>query len=72
MSEKDRQQFKGDITIADLYPNLSPAEHQEAEYRLLCYLAVVKEVFEEICNSKPEILTELKRRAMLRGEREIS
>jgi hypothetical protein len=72
MPEKDYRKFDGDITIADLYPDLSPAEQQEAEYRMLRYLAVVKEIFEEICESKPEVLTELERRAMLRKERNNS
>lgn len=69
MSEKDSRQFEGDITIADLYPDLSLDEQQEAEYRLLRYLEAVKEIFEEICESKPEVLTELERRAMLRKKR---
>jgi hypothetical protein len=69
MPEKDYRHFEGDITVADLYPELSPAEQQEAEYRLLRYLAVVKDIFEEICESNPELLTELERRAMLRKER---
>ena len=70
MSEKDYRQFDGEITIADLYPDLSPEQQQEAEYRMLRYLAVVKEIFEEICESQPEVLTELERRAMLRKERQ--
>jgi hypothetical protein len=70
MPEKDARQFEGDITIADLYPDLSPEQQAEAEYRMLRYLAVVKEIFEEICESKPELLTELERRAMLRKERQ--
>lgn len=70
MPENDHRQFEGDITIADLYPDLSPEQLHEAEYRMLRYLAVVKEIFEEICESKPEILTELERRAMLRKERQ--
>jgi hypothetical protein len=70
MPEKDYRQLERDITVADLYPDLSPEELQEAEYRMLRYLAVVKEIFEEICESKPEILTELERRAMLRKERQ--
>jgi hypothetical protein len=72
MPEKEYSQSERDITIADLYPDLSPDEQQEAEYRLLRYLAVVKEIFEEICESKPELLTELERRAMLRKERNKS
>jgi hypothetical protein len=72
MLENNYRQFESDITIADLYPDLSPEEQAEAEYRLLRYLAVVKEIFEEICESKPEILTELERRAMLRKERNNS
>jgi hypothetical protein len=69
MPENEYRQLKGEITIADLYPELSPDEQQEAEYRMLRYLAVVKEIFEEICESKPEVLTELERRVMLRKKR---
>lgn len=69
MSKKDYRQFERDITITDLYPDLSPEQQQEVEYRMLRYLTVVKEIFEEICESKPELLTELERRAMLRKER---
>ncbi len=69
MSEKKCQQYEGDITIADLYPDLWPEEQAEAEYRMLRYLAVVKDIFEQICAEKPELLTELERRAMLRKQR---
>lgn len=70
MSKDNYRQFNDDITIGDLYPDLSLEQQQEAEYRMLRYLAVVKDIFEEICESKPEVLTELKRRAMLRKERQ--
>ena len=69
MPEKDYQNG-GDITVADLYPDLSPARQREAEYRLLRYMAVVKRIFERICRERPELLTELERRAMLRRERQ--
>lgn len=72
MPEKEFPQFEGEISISDLYPDLSPEEQREAEYRLFRYFAVVKEIFEEICESKPEVLTELERRAMLRKERDKS
>ncbi len=70
MTEKDYQNSKGEITVADLYPDLSPAEQAEAEYRMLRYLTVVREIFERICEKNPNILTELERRAMLRKERQ--
>lgn len=70
MLQKDYDQFEGGITIADLYPDLPPKQQAEAEYRMLRYLAVVKEIFEQICDEKPSILTELERRAMLRKEAE--
>lgn len=69
MSEKDHRQFDGNISVADLYPDLSSEKQQEAEYRLLRYLAVVKEIFERVAQENPEVLTELERRAMLRKER---
>lgn len=58
------------ITIADLYPELSPEQQADAEYRLLGYLAVVKRIFERICREKPKVLTELERRATLRRQRD--
>lgn len=57
-----------DITIADLYPELTPEEQAEAEANWLSYLSVVKRIFEHICEEKPEILTELEKRARLRKE----
>jgi len=63
---------KNEITVADLYPDLSPEQQQEAKYRMLRYLAVVKDIFEQICEDNPELLTELERRAMLRKERNNS
>jgi hypothetical protein len=68
MSNNDFSQFD-EITVADLYPELSKEELDEAEYRMLRYLAVVKEIFEEICEEKPELLTELEQQFMLRKER---
>lgn len=72
MREKNYPQPEGGITIADLYPDLSPEQQAAAEYRLLRYLAVVKEVFEQIVQENPGVLTELERRAMLREERNNS
>lgn len=69
MPRKDDRQIDGDITINNLYPDLSPEQQAEVEYRMLRYLAVIKDIFEQICQSKPEILTELERRAMLRKKR---
>lgn len=72
MPGKDYRKFDREITIADLYPDLSPQEQREAEYRLLRYLAVVKRIFERISRENPELLTELERRAMLRKKRDNS
>lgn len=69
MTEKDSPQLNGRITIHDLYPELSPEQQAEAEYHLLRYLALVKRIFERIAREKPELLTKLERRAMLRKER---
>jgi hypothetical protein len=72
MTEKDFRQFNGQIAIGDLYPELSPDEQAEAEYHLLRYLRLVRRIFERIRREKPELLTELERRAMLRKERQKS
>lgn len=66
MPENELRKFEGEITIDDLYPDLSPEKQAAAEYRMLRYLAVVKEIFEQICREDTELLTELERRAMLR------
>ena len=60
---------QNEITIADLYPDLSPEQQAEVEYRMLRYLALAKDTFEQICEENPKLLTELERRAMLRKER---
>lgn len=72
MPEKEKAKIKREITVADLYPNLSPEERSEAKYHLLRYLAAVKSVFEQIASDNPAALTELKRRAMLRKLRNAS
>ena len=58
------------ISAADLYPELTAEEQYEAEENLRRYLAVVKQIFEHIQAEKPKILTELRRRARLRREKE--
>lgn len=58
-----------DITIADLYPELSPEEQAEAKENWLRYLQVVRRIFEYIGEDHPEILTELEKRARLRKEK---
>ncbi len=65
MNENPSQNEK-EITVSDLYPKLSPERQAEARENWLRYLAITKRIFEYICREKPEILTELKRRAMLR------
>ena len=66
MTKKDQSRFEDNLTIADLYPDLSPEEQRKAEYRLLRYLITVRKIFERVVREDPELLTELKRRAMLR------
>lgn len=58
-----------EITIADLYPDLTPEEQAEAKEAWLQYLRIVRRIFEYIHSEKPEILTELERRAMLRKKK---
>jgi len=52
--------------ITNLYPGLTEVQKADAEYRLLGYLAVVKRIFDRVCEERPEILTELERCASLR------
>lgn len=56
------------ITIADLYPGLSPEHQAEAEFYLLGYLDVVRRIFERISQENPELLTELEKTANLKGK----
>jgi hypothetical protein len=42
---------KDEITIADLYPDLTPEQQAEAEYRLLRYLAVVRSIYDDLVES---------------------
>jgi hypothetical protein len=72
MPEQSTRQFDesgDDITIADLYPNLTLEEQAEAEYRLHGYLAIVRRIFERVARERPDVLTELEERAMLRKRR---
>ena len=57
------------ITISELYPVLTIEEQAEAEENLLRYLAVVRRIFADIANQKPEILTEIRKGARLRKSR---
>ena len=68
MTEKPDQQFddSDNVTIADLYPDLTSEQQTDAEYRLLGYLEIVKRIFERVHREHPEILTELEERARLR------
>lgn len=58
------------VTVANLYPELPPGEREEAEYRLLRYLTVVRRIFERIARERPEILPELEKYATVRKKRE--
>lgn len=74
MTKKLNQRFDNSesITIVDLYPELTPEQQADAEYRLLGYLEIVKRIFERVCREHPHILTELERRAMLRKKENLA
>ncbi len=55
-----------EITIAGLYPNLTPDEQAEAEFNLLGYLDVVRRIFERISIENPKLLTKLEKSASLK------
>ncbi len=42
----DQNEIDGEISIADLYPDLSPEEQANGEYRLLGYIAIVKWIWD--------------------------
>ena len=60
-SENEKQ-----IMISELYPVLTSEERIEAEENLLHYLGVVKRIFEQLSDQKPELLTEIRKRARLK------
>lgn len=43
-----KNEIKGDLTIEDLYPELSPDELAKAEFNLHGYLDVVKRIWERL------------------------
>jgi hypothetical protein len=64
--DKDKE-----ITIADLYPDLSPEQQAEAEYRLLRYFAVVKEIYDDLVASGDieKVLLEIQWRKRFRNKK---
>ena len=49
MASNNRQP-EPEITIQDLYPELSPEQQAEAAYYLDCYIEVVRGIFERVEN----------------------
>jgi hypothetical protein len=66
MRDERKKTAEGEITITDLFPDLSPAEQAEAEYHMLQYFELTKRIFDRIAKENPEILTVLEERVMLR------
>lgn len=60
-----------ELTISDLYPNLTPAEQTEAEFNLAGYLDVVRRIFERVSRENPKLLTKLEKSASLKQKRQI-
>ena len=54
------------VAISELYPTLTIEEQTEAEENILRYLAIVKRIFDDISEQKPEILTKIRKGASLR------
>ena len=46
----NEQTDETDITIADLYPDLTPEQQEEAEYYLTRYLDLVRRIYERNLN----------------------
>jgi hypothetical protein len=59
-----------EITVTDLYPELTPEEQVAAQENWLRYLRVVRRIFVYVSEENPEILTELEKRVRLRKEKE--
>jgi len=58
-----------EISLADIYPQLSEEELHDAEENIRRYLAVVRQIFMHIEAEEPKVLTELRRRATLRKKK---
>lgn len=63
---------KKQITIADLYPNLSPEEQAEAEYNLKRYLSLVWRIYQRVKRENPELLTKALKEARFKASKENS
>lgn len=50
-----QQKDRNEITLDDLYPELTPEQRSEAEYRLLRYFGIVKGIFERIVQENPVV-----------------
>lgn len=57
---------KRKITIADLYPNLTPAEQSAAEQRFEQYLNLVRRIYERLKRENPQLLTQILKEARLK------
>ena len=54
--------------LTKLFPTLTPKQLVEAEYSFRQYIRIVRRIFERIKRERPEILTELEKRARLRKQ----
>jgi hypothetical protein len=58
------------ITIADLYPDLTPEEQAEAEYNLKQYLSLVWRIYQRVKRENPEMLTKALEKARFNSPEE--
>jgi len=65
LSERLANLPKKRVTIADLYPQLSPDKQREAEYNLRRYIRLVWRIFERVRSENPAALTEILKQARL-------
>lgn len=65
LSERLANLPKKRLTIADLYPQLSQEEQQEAEYNFRRYIRLVWRIFERVRSENPTALTEILKQARL-------
>lgn len=61
---------KKNISIADLFPDLSSKQIAEAEFNLLGYLDLVRRIFERIVNEDPGLLTKIENSANLKEKKD--
>lgn len=69
-TKQNNQNIENVSPLEKVFPDFTSKQLEEAEYTLHQYIRIVRRIFERIKRERPEILTELKKRARLRKQRQ--